>query len=104
MNRFRHEARMGRSETDIFVGKQETLGRPLWDRRITTKLSFDVKVCQGFYWFRMGSRAGSFEVGDVLRIPYKEVVNFWASYAKRGLHEATALEIKWATNYSLLQG
>ena len=72
------------------------LGRPLWDRRITTELSFDVKVCQGFYWFRLGSRAGSYEVGDVLRIPYKKkVVNFWNCYAKRGLHEATALEIRW---------
>ena len=39
---------------------------------------------------------GSFEIGDVLRIPYKDAVNFWTCYTKkRGLHEATALEISW---------
>jgi len=52
---------MGRSETDIFVGKPEArkkLGRPLWDRRITTKMNFDVKVCQGFYWVQVGFQSG----------------------------------------------
>ena len=42
--------------------------------------------CQGVKVSRVkGPRAGTCEVGDVLRIPFKEVASFLTSYAKRGL-------------------